>query len=132
MSTPSDGSNLGSINSSLKSKNTRNDSFSEEREVDAIVDSGCLSIVVLGASGDLAKKKTFPALYHLFRQGFLHSNEVHIFGYALTKISTEDLRDRLRGYLSKGNEDSTELDYLTKFLQLESLALFAFSKDIHV
>lgn len=29
---------------------------------------GCLSIVVLGASGDLAKKKTFPALFNLYRQ----------------------------------------------------------------
>lgn len=29
----------------------------------------CLSIVVLGASGDLAKKKTFPALFTLFKKG---------------------------------------------------------------
>lgn len=28
-----------------------------------------LSIVVLGASGDLAKKKTFPALFALFSKG---------------------------------------------------------------
>lgn len=28
-----------------------------------------LSIVVLGASGDLAKKKTFPALFALYKQG---------------------------------------------------------------
>lgn len=28
-----------------------------------------LNIVVLGASGDLAKKKTFPALFALYRQG---------------------------------------------------------------
>lgn len=36
-------------------------------------DSRCmltaLNVVVLGASGDLAKKKTFPALYALFQQG---------------------------------------------------------------
>jgi glucose-6-phosphate 1-dehydrogenase len=30
-----------------------------------------LSIVVLGASGDLAKKKIFPALFTLFYQGML-------------------------------------------------------------
>ena len=29
----------------------------------------CLSVVVLGASGDLAKKKTFPALFTLFKRG---------------------------------------------------------------
>ena len=28
-----------------------------------------LSIVVLGASGDLAKKKTFPALFALYSKG---------------------------------------------------------------
>ncbi|CAI0456774.1 unnamed protein product [Linum tenue] len=31
-------------------------------------ETGCLSIIVLGASGDLAKKKTFPALFNLYRQ----------------------------------------------------------------
>lgn len=29
------------------------------------------TVVVLGASGDLAKKKTYPALYALFRQGLI-------------------------------------------------------------
>ena len=43
-----------------------NDSFPKEHET--VSETGCLSIIVLGASGDLAKKKTFPALYHLYRQ----------------------------------------------------------------
>ena len=38
-------------------------------------------IVVLGASGDLAQKKTFPALFALFKQGLL-PKDVHIVGYA--------------------------------------------------
>lgn len=87
-----------------------NDSFPKEHET--VSETGCLSIIVLGASGDLAKKKTFPALYHLYRQGFLHSNEVHIFGYARTKISDDDLRDRIRGYLGK------DAEHVSKFLQL--------------
>jgi glucose-6-phosphate 1-dehydrogenase len=40
-------------------------------------------IVVLGASGDLAKKKTFPALFALYSQGHL-PKDVHIVGYART------------------------------------------------
>lgn len=40
-------------------------------------------VVVLGASGDLAQKKTFPALFALFQQGFL-PKDVHIVGYART------------------------------------------------
>ncbi|XLR58726.1 hypothetical protein S83_009398 [Arachis hypogaea] len=39
------------------------------RESSNVSETGSLSIVVLGASGDLAKKKTFPALFHLYRQG---------------------------------------------------------------
>lgn len=49
------------------------DSFSDGRDSDIPSDSGCLTIVVLGASGDLAKKKTFPALFNLFRQVFYNS-----------------------------------------------------------
>lgn len=49
----------------------RSESFG--RDVDNAPETGCLSIVVLGASGDLAKKKTFPALYHLFLQVCLDS-----------------------------------------------------------
>ncbi|KAJ4834821.1 hypothetical protein Tsubulata_051091, partial [Turnera subulata] len=50
-------------------------------------------------------------------RGFLQSNEVHIFGYARTKISEEELRNRIRGYLDKNaaNEPSEEV---LKFLQL--------------
>lgn len=40
-------------------------------------------IIVLGASGDLAKKKTFPAIFALFQQGFL-PKDVQIVGYART------------------------------------------------
>lgn len=99
-----------------KRSSLRNDSFTGE---DNVPETGCLSIVVLGASGDLAKKKTFPALFHLFVQGFLQSNEVHIFGYARSKISDDDLRNRLRGYLVQGKTtDSEQLEEVSKFLQL--------------
>lgn len=49
----------------VKRSTLRNDSFAGEEDVP---ETGCLSIIVLGASGDLAKKKTFPALFHLFVQ----------------------------------------------------------------
>lgn len=38
------------------------------RENENMLETGCLSVIVLGASGDLAKKKTFPALFNLYRQ----------------------------------------------------------------
>jgi glucose-6-phosphate 1-dehydrogenase len=48
-------------------------------------------IVVLGASGDLAKKKTFPALFALYSQGHL-PKDVHIVGYARTSQYNSPLR----------------------------------------
>ncbi|PWA67888.1 glucose-6-phosphate dehydrogenase [Artemisia annua] len=82
-------------------------------------ETGRLSIIVLGASGDLAKKKTFPALFHLHRQGFIESHDVHIFGYARSKMSDDELRDRLRRYLTpgKGCEETHDED-VSKFLPL--------------
>ncbi|XP_010248854.1 PREDICTED: glucose-6-phosphate 1-dehydrogenase, cytoplasmic isoform [Nelumbo nucifera] len=105
--------------SSIERRNTlRSDSFSDGKDFDNLPETGCLSIIVLGASGDLAKKKTFPALFNLYRQGFLQSNEVHIFGYARTKISTDELRDRIHKYLVHGKSDSEHSEDVSKFLQL--------------
>ncbi|RWW28899.1 hypothetical protein GW17_00006591 [Ensete ventricosum] len=104
-------------NDSFRSNSLRSESFSEEKDMGLVHEVGCLSIIVLGASGDLAKKKTFPALFHLFKQGFLQENDVHIFGYSRTKLSDEDLRERIRGYL--GQVASTEqTEVLSRFLQL--------------
>ncbi|KAL5211305.1 hypothetical protein ABZP36_022152 [Zizania latifolia] len=103
----------GSDESSPSSGRASLSSLSDLNDLELSSESSCLSIVVLGASGDLAKKKTFPALFHLFQQGFLQSGEVHIFGYARSKISDEGLRERIRGYL-KGASD----EHVSEFLQL--------------
>lgn len=49
-----------------KRSSLRNDSFL--KEYGQAPETGSLSIIVLGASGDLAKKKTFPALFNLYHQ----------------------------------------------------------------
>eukprot|EP01065_Artemidia_motanka_P027553 TRINITY_DN32741_c0_g1_i1.p1 TRINITY_DN32741_c0_g1~~TRINITY_DN32741_c0_g1_i1.p1 ORF type:complete len:551 (+),score=211.01 TRINITY_DN32741_c0_g1_i1:65-1654(+) len=61
---------------------------------------GRLSIVVLGASGDLAKKKTYPALLDLFSNGFLPKG-VAIVGYARSAKSDEDFRSGIKPFLMK-------------------------------
>ncbi|XP_059282495.1 glucose-6-phosphate 1-dehydrogenase, chloroplastic [Lycium ferocissimum] len=53
-----------------------------------------VSITVIGASGDLAKKKIFPALFALFYEDFLPENFV-VFGYSRTKMSDEELRNMI-------------------------------------
>ncbi|ANZ75903.1 BA75_02877T0 [Komagataella pastoris] len=68
------------------------------------------AIVVFGASGDLAKKKTFPALFGLYREGYL-SNKVKIIGYARSKLEDKEFKDRLVGYFktkSKGDEEKVQ------------------------
>jgi len=71
----------------------------------------CLTIVVLGASGDLAKKKTFPSLFQLYCGGLLPPN-VNIVGYARTKIDDVEKwkRETLAKYFGRLNEVGCHVD----------------------
>lgn len=64
-----------------------------------------LTIVVLGASGDLAKKKTFPALFDLYCDGMIPPHTT-IVGYARTKLPDVELwkRETLQKYFGRLNE----------------------------
>ena len=59
-----------------------------------------LSIVVVGASGDLAKKKTYPSLLNLYEENLL-PKEVVIYGYARSSKTHEQLREHLYPHLIK-------------------------------
>ena len=54
----------------------------------AAANGDSLAIVVLGASGDLAKKKTFAALYELFLAGLLPKGTT-IWGYARSEMTDD-------------------------------------------
>ncbi|KAF2666454.1 glucose-6-phosphate 1-dehydrogenase [Microthyrium microscopicum] len=72
-------------------------------------------IVVLGASGDLAKKKTFPALFGLFRNHFL-PKDVKIVGYARTKMDHEEYLKRVKSNIKT---PTPEMEHqLDDFLEL--------------
>uniref|UniRef100_A0A7S2W462 Glucose-6-phosphate 1-dehydrogenase n=1 Tax=Mucochytrium quahogii TaxID=96639 RepID=A0A7S2W462_9STRA len=70
-----------------------------------------LSIVVFGASGDLAKKKTFPALFDLYVDGRIGASTV-IVGYARSALSEEEFRQRLRPFLLKHGKEQDVDDFL--------------------
>ncbi|KAG5520588.1 hypothetical protein RHGRI_033240 [Rhododendron griersonianum] len=55
-------------------------------------DDSTVSITVVGASGDLAKKKIFPALFALYYEGCLPEHFT-IFGYARSKMTDAELRN---------------------------------------
>ena len=57
-------------------------------------DGEMMSFVVFGASGDLAKKKIYPALFALFYEGRLPKNFM-IYGYARSGMTREEFIDRI-------------------------------------
>lgn len=64
----------------------------------------CHIFVILGASGDLAKKKTYPALWWLYRDGLLPPN-TKIFGYARSSMTVVDIKTRCNEFMNvKENE----------------------------
>lgn len=60
-----------------------------------------------GASGDLAKKKTYPALYFLYKNNFLPPN-TKIIGYARSEMTDGQLRERLAPFLPGPPEDAKD------------------------
>ncbi|KAK9226214.1 hypothetical protein WN943_011261 [Citrus x changshan-huyou] len=81
----------------LAGKPLAND-HSKPQEIEASVPASSeklgstLSITVVGASGDLAKKKIFPALFALYYEDCLPEDFI-VFGYARTKLTDEELRN---------------------------------------
>ncbi len=61
--------------------------------------SDSLTIVVLGASGDLAYKKIYPALFALFSRNLLPEN-CRIVGFARTRLDDNSFRERIAGNLT--------------------------------
>ena len=73
-----------------------------------------LTVFVIGASGDLAKKKTYPSLYALYKSGYLPEHFT-ICGYARSKKSDEEFREKIRPYLPK-DEPNTVTRFLCRCL----------------
>lgn len=77
--------------------------------------SANLTIVVIGASGDLAKKKTFPTIFELYCHGYIPKHVI-VAGYARSKLSLEDFHTLLRKALEgKETEEKIE-EFVTKCL----------------
>lgn len=72
-----------------------------------------LVVVVIGASGDLAKKKTYPSLFDLYIRNLLPQNTV-IWGYARSKKTHESLRSGLKPFLLDRSYNEEEInDFLS-------------------
>ncbi|KAG9292869.1 hypothetical protein G9A89_016231 [Geosiphon pyriformis] len=69
--------------------------------------TGITTIVVFGASGDLAKKKTYPALFGLYYNGFLPES-TRIIGYARSKLTLAQFHERISAYLKTPLEGNNQ------------------------
>lgn len=76
-----------------------------------------LSIIIIGASGDLAKKKTYPSLFSLYA-GNLLPTQLVIYGYARSSLTDKQLRDQLRPYLLSSSKKSISITQVEEFLNL--------------
>ncbi|XP_002735158.1 glucose-6-phosphate 1-dehydrogenase-like, partial [Saccoglossus kowalevskii] len=65
--------------------------------------------VVMGASGDLAKKKIYPTLWWLFRDGLLPKNTTFV-GYARSKLTVEAIKEKTMPYLKVKDNEKSKLD----------------------
>ena len=74
------------------------------------------SIVILGASGDLARRKLLPALYNLEHcgQGMLPA-ETAVIGFARTQMSTEEFRTSAREAVTTYSRLKVEEECWSKF-----------------
>ncbi|KAI9850868.1 MAG: Glucose-6-phosphate 1-dehydrogenase [Thelocarpon superellum] len=83
-------------------------------------------IVVLGASGDLAKKKTFPALFGLHRNQFL-PKDIKIVGYARTKMDREEFLKRVKSHIKTPTKEMEE--QLEEFCKLSTYVSGQYDQD---
>jgi len=76
-----------------------------------------VSITVVGASGDLAKKKIFPALFALYYEDCLPKHFT-IYGYARSKMTDAELRNMISGKLTcRIDKRANCEDKMDQFLQ---------------
>lgn len=80
----------------------------------------------MGASGDLAKKKTFPALFGLFRNRFLPKG-LKIVGYARTKMDHDEFLKRVKSNIKTPNKEAEE--ELQEFVKICSYVSGQYDKD---
>jgi len=88
-----------------------------------------LVIVVVGASGDLAKKKTYPSLFDLYINDLLPS-KVLIWGFARSQMTNEEFRLKLKPFISKKSKDHCDVETSdSKIDEFLSLCLYKKAKS---
>ncbi|XP_071084261.1 glucose-6-phosphate 1-dehydrogenase-like isoform X1 [Haliotis cracherodii] len=77
---------------------------------------GAYVFVVLGASGDLAKKKIYPTLWWLFKDGLLPP-KTYFIGYARSKLTVEDVKKQCLPHMKVKKGEEKKVDEFFKLHQ---------------
>lgn len=65
--------------------------------------------IIMGASGDLAKKKIYPTIWWLFRDGLL-PEDTYIVGYARSRLTVADIRKQSEPFFKAAPEEKPKLE----------------------
>jgi len=64
--------------------------------------------IILGASGDLAKKKTIPSVWWLYKDGLL-PKDIHFIGYARSDLTVNDVKERALPYMKVKDDERKKM-----------------------
>lgn len=73
-------------------------------------DDNAKTVVLLGASGDLAKKKIYPTFWELYKHKGWLPNNVKFVGYARSDLSVEKIREKTQPYMKTKPEEKEKLE----------------------
>ncbi len=74
------------------------------------------TLVIFGATGDLAQRKLLPALYNLAHDGSL-PERFHLVGVARSELSDEQFREEAAGWIRSHSRREPDEDLLGKLLE---------------
>lgn len=75
-----------------------------------------VTIVLFGATGDLAKRKLIPGIFHLFRTELL--DDLRVVGTSLDEMSPDEFRDLAQTAIEEfGTRGKAEEQALAEFLK---------------
>ena len=81
-------------------------------------------VVLVGATGDLARRKLLPGLFHLAKAGFLP--DCRVIGVSLDEIDADTFRDRARQAIDQfASRKTTEADWSAFAAKMDYVPLAA-------
>jgi glucose-6-phosphate 1-dehydrogenase len=77
------------------------------------------ALVIFGITGDLAKRKVLPALYHLFQDQLVHE-QTYLVGTSRRQVATDEILGHIRDAVTKsdGSVDQAVMDRLASHFSM--------------